>query len=66
MGIRNLPILDHMAKNYQERCNLAISYLATQIGRFWGPPEFSGVWAYNPFIVSEREPEMGPFASRHT
>ena len=48
MGIRNLPILDHIANNYQELCNLAISYLAIQIGHFWGPAEFSGVWAYTP------------------
>jgi hypothetical protein len=32
MGIRNLPTLDHMANNCQERCYLAFSYLAVQIG----------------------------------
>jgi hypothetical protein len=42
MGIRKLPSLDYLAKNYQGRCNLAISYLAIQIGFlgtggiFWG------------------------------
>jgi hypothetical protein len=41
-GIRNLPILDHIANNHQERCYLAISYLAIQVGHiladgfFWG------------------------------
>jgi len=36
MGIRKLPSLDGLAKNYQEGCNLAICYLAIQVGRFFG------------------------------
>jgi hypothetical protein len=42
MGIRKLPSLDYLAKNYQGRCNLAISYLSIQIGHFGDRRNFLG------------------------
>jgi hypothetical protein len=53
MGIRKLPSLDDLAKNYQGRGNLATSYLAIQIGYFWDWRNFLGFGLTPPYAGIE-------------